>query len=158
MDLLLHMHKFFSTSHCETGSGVGISGASCTSSVDVFYSISQCNHLSYIHVNTSCNSGNPHTLLLTGWRRRSPSGRRCGPWRGRRPPSSRHGGCTGTHLGCSTVGCRPGSWGRCEHCQEKQQTYKNMLRLIFTLSSSLLDKITWHFMCFICILTYIKYL
>lgn len=78
---------------------------------------------------TSCKS-HPHTakfpLLLTGWRRRSPSGRRCGPWRGRRPLSSRRGGCIDTRWGCSTVGCRPGSWGRCEHCQEQQQTYKDM--------------------------------
>lgn len=86
---------------------------------DLLSAFLSCNNLHY-----SCTSLHPHTVsflsfLLTGWRRRSPSGRRCGPWRGRRPPSSRHAGCTDTHLDCSTVGYKPGSWGRCERCQRK---------------------------------------
>lgn len=79
--------------------------------------------------NTSCRSGaSPplahNWLVLTGWRRRNPSGRRCGPWRGQKLPSSRLGGCTGTRWGCSTVGYRPGSWGRCEHYQGRETVWK----------------------------------
>lgn len=104
-----------------------ILSASCTSWVFFFFlSLALLGHAS----TPSLKSGHPRTakffVLLTGWRRRNPSGRRCGPWRDQRPPSSRHGGCTGTHWGCSAVGCRPGSWGHCEHCQDKQMTYKNM--------------------------------
>lgn len=66
-------------------------------------------------------------LLLTGWHRKHPSGRRCGPWRGQRPPFSRHGECTGTHSDCSKAGCKRGSWGRCGHCQEIHE--KQLLKL-----------------------------
>lgn len=79
--------------------------------------------------NTSCRGGGPppgahNWLVLTGWHRRNPSGRRCGPWRGQKLPSSRLGGCTGTRWGCSAVGCRPGSWGRYEHYQGRETVWK----------------------------------
>lgn len=93
-----------------------------SSSCVCFLSHSGCMLTSAVKVTHTLSS---FLLLLTGWRRRNPSGRRCGPWRGRRPPSSRRDACTGTRWGCSIVGCRPGSWGRCEHCQEKQKRIKH---------------------------------